>query len=76
MKKISDQTEKHLYGAYNGSQTYSMSAYWYKFAAQNTLILSCENDMIKENSIQSVKIIGTDKTELIGEKVIHKIDFK
>ena len=42
----------------------------------NYIVVKVKNndDMIKENSIQSVKIIGTDKTELIGEKVIHKID--
>lgn len=42
----------------------------------NYIVVKVKNNdnMIKENSIQSVKIIGTDKTELIGERVIHKID--
>ena len=37
----------------------------------NYIVVKVKNndDMIKENSIQFVRIIGTDKTELIGEKV-------
>ena len=36
----------------------------------NYIVVKVKNndDMIKENSIQFVRIIGTDKTELIGEK--------